>query len=126
MLSLILCCASCLSAFIFSYLLILSIRSVQAPIKANALVSSWLSAICFLLVPTAGILKPSISGSILHSCLGTTLSQVWGNLKSPMPVSGQCSPKSACLLMPFEHLPFIYSTTTLPAPLYPYHVPGTV
>lgn len=48
MLSLILCCPSCLSALIFSifsYILIQFLRSVNAPNKANALVF-WLPNSC--------------------------------------------------------------------------------
>lgn len=124
-LSVILCCPSCLSAFIFSYILIHFTKSVQASIKANALVSSWLSAISFPLVSTAGIPKSSLTGSVLHLSLGATLGQVWVNFKSPRPVSGQPSLKLTCLLMPFVYSPCIYSTPT-PLPFIPYPGPGTV
>lgn len=53
-----------LICFHFSYILIHFIRSVQALLKANALVSSLHLAISFLLVLTAGILKPSFLGCL--------------------------------------------------------------
>lgn len=51
-------------------------KTCSGSIKANALVSSWHFAIAFHWAPTAGIRKPSLTGSVLHLGLGTTLGQV--------------------------------------------------